>query len=204
MTTRRQVPFILVLMSVAVLFFGMSAAHAHKGCEAPLGEIQTLQSSLKPKKKLMRYWGEHSGFHPMGWVFRFSEESAAKRQVFIRNGLLYGSNGLLFNTSYVSGLSLLWDFVVDDQGRLFVLEPLALAGVARVHHSSFPFPVVFAGGISVLNGRVIRIDNNSGHFRPTGRELYSIIQSFRAAGVKIPDNGIEVVSRYRGQRLRRK
>ncbi|MFL0357332.1 hypothetical protein ACI5KX_12740 [Erythrobacter sp. GH1-10] len=64
-----------------------------------------------------------------------------------------------------------WIFAVDNATGDFYAMP---GGRDTAHHSSFfaGMPVMCAGNIYAKNGRLISIDNGSGHYQPTADHLY--------------------------------
>lgn len=115
-------------------------------------------------------------------VVKYSKEELAKRRVVInKQGLLvYKHNGVLVDTGNTRGM--LTDhgvrnsqshdvmiFVQTKSGKLYVAEGYA----GTIHHTSFTGgrSVRMAGEIQVLRGRIVGVNNRSGHYMPGGEYL---------------------------------
>jgi hypothetical protein len=96
-----------------------------------------------------------------------------QHRLFVRDGLLYRSDGVLFDTSASTSV---WGghspraiFVMDEFGNVYA-STVHAAG--RFHHSSFlaGSPVAGAGEIEVVDGRLTMVTDQSGHYLP-GRSM---------------------------------
>ena len=83
-----------------------------------------------------------------------------------------------------------WPFAMDSYGNLFTTDDEAQAG--QFNHSSFNAgkPVVCAGFLKVDHGQLIKINNNSGHYKPSLEELDSAVRLLERAQVFL--NGVIV------------
>lgn len=84
-------------------------------------------------------------------------------------------------------------FVMDQDGNVFGLRPIEHAGY-RVHHSSFfdGLPVASAGELQIVKGRVVSVNNRSGHYLPSmeiNHQFIEMLQSHRIStdGIKLTD-----------------
>ncbi|MBI3271796.1 MAG: hypothetical protein HYZ53_22585 [Planctomycetes bacterium] len=113
----------------------------------------------------------------------------ARRRVTVKDGKLLDANGNPLDTQAAetahnpgSGRAI---FVVDRHGNLFVeLEQK----VGEFHHSSFLGPgeeVAAAGEIEVVDGKLVKISNESGHFKPTGEFVDQAVTQLEAQGVDV-------------------
>ncbi len=109
----------------------------------------------------------------------------------VRNGLLYDATGNLFDTTRArsahtgAGTAI---FVMDAQGNFY---STMVHAVGEFHHSSFLAgqPVAAAGEMVVTNGRIVRITNRSGHYRPPGRLVDQAVARLEQLGVDV--SGVE-------------
>ena len=77
-----------------------------------------------------------------------------------------------------------YDYVVLEDGSLVVGESIPGAGHANLAQGN---PVKAAGVIEFQNGKVVYIDNASGHFIPIGgKAKFSALDAFEKIGVEIP------------------
>ncbi len=112
-------------------------------------------------------WKDASG-QPKGPVRYLNEGERADRELDVQGGLLvYRKTGQPFDTGERREGAI---FVIDANGRIFASqedEP------GRFHHSSFTGgqPVALAGNLIVSNGRLLHVNNASGHYKPDGDQL---------------------------------
>ena len=80
-------------------------------------------------------------------------------------------------------------FVVDLNGNMYIHEPLD----GFFHHSSFVkgMPVLAAGEIKFFDGRIVSLNNKSGHYKPDQESLDLPLSFFHEAGVRIEPEAIE-------------
>jgi hypothetical protein len=113
--------------------------------------------------------------------------SAADREearVFVHDGRLVGSQSLpLTEGKYI--------FVVDQEGRLIAQQPV----VGRIHHSSLSAgePVLTAGEFEIDGqGKLTRITNQSGHFRPNTASFEHFVAALEEQGVNL--DGVQALA----------
>lgn len=114
----------------------------------------------------------------MGWdaahrVEYLDEKQREQFRVVIHDGKLYyidTQNG--FSLIPCDSIGSLEEtiFVMNAQGDLFI-HPAAVTGI--IHHSSLlaGSPVMFAGQIQIKDGKILQIDNLSGHYLPGERNI---------------------------------
>ena len=144
------------------------------------------------------------------------DEEAAKHRILIRGGLLYfATNGQLVDTSGCPR----WagdaegpfreptlgsaGYVLNLQGDLFsgthapVDSPHQCMGKHPFYHSSYMAgtAVICAGRIFVKHGKLVGIDNGSGHYKPSAERLRDGIRELDRQGVPLEDLYCEDVSR---------
>lgn len=98
----------------------------------------------------------------------------------IEQGLLYRNNKLV-NTSGSATFNTKFDivdqdiYVVSRDGKIYAVNPDALD---NIHHSSFlkGRRVLCAGGMKVMNGKIKLITNDSGHYKPTNKQLVDFLR----------------------------
>ena len=81
-------------------------------------------------------------------------------------------------------------YVTDPLGTLYVAQKVK----GQFHHSSFlgGGTVCAAGGIVVNNGRLIKINPKSGHYRPGQRHFDRLLANLQAMGISL--EGVKVSS----------
>ncbi len=75
-------------------------------------------------------------------------------------------------------------FVIDASGRIYAS---AENEMGRFHHSSFTGgePVALAGHIVVRDGKILHLNNQSGHYRPDGEQLRQGVDLLGRAGADL-------------------
>jgi hypothetical protein len=83
-------------------------------------------------------------------------------------------------------------FVMDQDGNVFGLNPVEHA-YYRVHHSSFfdGLPVASAGELQIVKGRIVSMNNRSGHYLPSMEINHQFIEMLQSH--KISTSGIKLV-----------
>jgi hypothetical protein len=119
---------------------------------------------------LPQYVGEDRRPHwqsgePVRYV---SQDGRAAFQLHFRDGLIYDSEGRLFDTADAASLHTGEGraiFVMNQDGMFYAAKEHE---AGKFHHSSLAAgePVAAAGEMAVLNGRLVTISDASGHYRP--------------------------------------
>jgi hypothetical protein len=120
------------------------------------------------------------------WGVRYlSPDEAEQCRVFVRDGLLYGTDGRVVDTvgANLSGGDR-GIFVMDSQGNIYLSTQQE---VGTFHHSSFLAgqPVSAAGEIIVEDGRVLIVTNQSGHYMPAPESLQLFLDQLAAQGMDV-------------------
>jgi hypothetical protein len=128
---------------------------------------------------------------PSDGVRYLTPDEAEGYRVFVRDGLLYQTNGELLDTTDASSLHSgdgVAIFVMDPQGNLYVSTEHE---VGAFHHSSFLAgqPVAGAGEIVVEDGRIVGMSDASGHYRPPPQFLQQVLDQLQIQGLDI--SGLE-------------
>ena len=112
----------------------------------------------------------------------------------IKDGLIYHADGV-FTTDFILKdnpiLKNTYIWVLDHHGQLFAAPEYAqsICGKILNHHSffskkdGFGKPIACGGQFEVRDGKIIRIDANSGHYKPSKDQLILAIQFFNKSGV---------------------
>lgn len=88
-------------------------------------------------------------------------------------------------------------YAMDEYGNLFIddggLADKGGKGV-RMNHTTFLAGknVICAGTLTVTDGRLVRLTTNSGHYKPSGVNLYHCLEELRIAGVTITATTIDL------------
>jgi hypothetical protein len=109
-----------------------------------------------------------------------SRAERLQHQLKVRDGKLFDARGQLFDTGEGSAL-----YVMDSEGRFFA-RTFSLAD--DFHHSSFLAgePVAGAGLMRVHQGRILMINDSTGHYRPSGEFLQQVIDQLQKLGADTP------------------
>lgn len=101
--------------------------------------------------------------------------------VTVEGGLLKDAQGRPLSGSGI--------FVLSRDGQLIFT---ALATVGRVHHSSLAQgrAVAAAGELTLVDGRIMEINNHSGHYRPPAWLNRQVIEYLRSQGVEISESAV--------------
>ncbi|MFI6302501.1 toxin glutamine deamidase domain-containing protein [Amycolatopsis thailandensis] len=115
----------------------------------------------------------------------FSPERREEHRVFVRDGKLYWAHdGSPLDTSSVTGPFGKAIFAMDPHGNLYV----SLTWISgRLHHSSFLAgqPAAVAGHIEAVNGRLIKLTRESGHYQPEKEQLATGLDILAEQGVDV-------------------
>lgn len=150
-----------------------------------IDKYDKLDDSEKTKllETASKGWDERHG------VRYLNDEQRERYRIIINDGKLYyldtinGFSIKPFNTTRSLEESI---FVMNTKGDFFI-HPKAEVGV--IHHSSLlaGAPTMFAGQIQVVNGKILKIDNMSGHYKPNEQNILLGINYLRSRGVLSPD-----------------
>lgn len=82
-------------------------------------------------------------------------------------------------------------FVMDADGNMYVLAREWVIGIKAmgfdgVNHSSIPagHPIAAAGKLTIHNGKVVAMDNSSGHYHPSNAHLKQAISQLQTLGIE--------------------
>lgn len=154
-----------------------------------LDDSKPLRIKLKTVKMKSNYIGEETGID--SWcapskVKYFDEFERIKYKLTIKDGKLFDSKGVLFDTSKAgtihSGKGRVM-FVMDENGIIYASK-FQIRG--KLHHSSFLAgkPVASAGELKVVNGVVKEISRKSGHYTPSKVINKQIVKVLKSSGVE--------------------
>ena len=90
-------------------------------------------------------------------------------------------------------------FVMNLAGGFFVSQLCNDSNIVKFH-SCFTggTPILGAGTVSALRGQIIRIKNDSGHYRPTDPTLQMVLRKLQFNGVNISKILVEREPRFKG------
>lgn len=141
--------------------------------------------------------GEHLPGNPI-WngkqVKYLNDEERLHFRVFVYEETLYGSDGLLFDTtnSYT-----LWTprggraiFVMDAMGNIYS-SPYHILG--EFHHSGLlaGMPVAGAGELQVVQGKIQLISDHSTHYQPPRYITRQVLDNLNRQGIHIDESRVE-------------
>jgi hypothetical protein len=156
------------------------------GAPPPGNPASKAPLKMVPMQK--RYVGENKPNNSV-WgtpVKYLSDLERAKFKLEVRDGLLYDSEGKLFDTSDASsvhsggGRAI---FTMDEAGNIYASKYQA---VGEFHHSSLAGgePVAGAGELEVQNGVLTTVTNKSGHYLPPAECSNQVMDSFKSQGAR--------------------
>jgi len=137
-------------------------------------------------KMLSAYEGEHRQL-----VEYVHPEDLYKYKLDIVNGVLVNRNNKKVTTK--RGLTRILKgkaiFVVDGEGDVYISE---FFRPDYFHHSSFLAgrPVAMAGDIWIEKGRVVKMSNQSGHYKPGKKMMEQFIEYLTESGVDLSETEI--------------
>jgi uncharacterized protein YukE len=143
--------------------------------------------------------GEHlpgNNVWPGKQVTYLDDAGRESYRVIPREGKLVDVNGQPFDTA---GGVTHWSgdgraiYVMDEQGNIYASN---YQEVGKFHHSSLlgGKPVSSAGELEVRNGDLVRITDQSGHYRPTQAMTRQGVERLRAQGIPVRDDQITMIS----------
>lgn len=127
---------------------------------------------------------------PVGCVYEkyFDAKELAATEIFVRNGLLYRKQGGTFEIA---------NFNQKDKKYLYVIGLDKILRIVEesdtIYHSSFykGKPVYTAGKIRLIEGRIVSVSFESGHYIPSIKIGYQLLQILQEQGA-IFYNTVEV------------
>ncbi|WP_344931091.1 hypothetical protein, partial [Aquimarina addita] len=123
----------------------------------------------------------------LGYVQNTTRKNLADMNINAQSGKIRDANGNVLNTDNVNGEGLM--YVIDESDNIII--------GGRGGTNSYPHPTLIggvnpnvksAGMIRFKDGRVLEINNNSGHFKPSNSVLQQAEQIFRQ---KMPTNSFD-------------
>jgi len=128
------------------------------------------------------------------WLFEnlFPNDDSSRHPNIVRPSLLLKQRGAKW-----------YDYVVLENATLVIGERMASKGHANLAEGR---KVAAAGGVQVIGGQIVVIDNASGHYLPKGKKAQkAALDAFRKCGFSVSDNGyIEKVFNNKTRRWSRR
>ncbi|MBB5165774.1 PE domain-containing protein [Mycobacterium sp. AZCC_0083] len=131
-------------------------------------------------------------------VERWSPEKLEQHRVVVdEHGHMRDTDGTLFDTT---GATSHW---TPDGGRaIFIMDPHGNIYASleqergRLHHSTLSSgnPVTGAGELSVVNGRLVEVTGNSGHYMPGRTNTQNILDELARQGIDIHSINVEWIA----------
>ena len=127
-----------------------------------------------------------------GLIVYFSESDCLEALVRVREGGLLQRGETLEDDDYL--------YVLTRENRWLLCPKVELSCGASVKHSSLSRgkPVRAAGVVKVREGRVIRISNDSGHYRPGAASMRTMIRWLAEQGVSAESYVLDLSVKNRG------
>ena len=191
-------------------FFLALASSSYGDCSAILGGdkiqfvsrlennrsgLQSLKPALPHTKKIgAHYLGEEYGTAQMSAIWRrsgittnvtylYTESERAPYRIYFKDGLIVDASGVpLCQSTACSGI-----YVMTPSHEIYFKPGHAEPG--SFQHSSFLAggDLRSAGDIKIYSGKVLYIDNSSGHYKIPWEDNVQIIMEFRKNGVPDPE-----------------
>lgn len=156
------------------------------GARATLDEFDDVLYALRPQF----YREQQSGVPSEAPVRYLLPSERTRHEVIARGGRLVDRHGKVL----APGRALTGMFVLDRGGAL--LANFDDTDERGFHHSSFVAgePVAAAGCITVRDGRILSLSNESGHYIPAPSSLHRVMRKLSELGVsELPSVRLEVV-----------
>ena len=101
-------------------------------------------------------------------------------------GTFVDGQGQAFNAPNPAAQGRRWPYAIDNYGNFFTKEE-DTARADKFNHSSFNAgkSVTCAGETAIVNGRLLWIDNNSGHYQPTKQNLHTAVTVLGQEGIDL-------------------
>lgn len=163
------------------------ASSSNPQCFALFESGAILRLQMNPQ-----YVGENKGLYidPMTgsrWKVKyFNQQEKAKHNLFLKNGRFVSFKGKFFSSPFDHESSEYESILfVIDRNYNFLFLPKEQRG--KFHHSTLTSgeDVLFAGTAIIINGRLVEISNNSGHYKPSTRQTLEILKFLKNAGVDL-------------------
>jgi len=141
-----------------------------------------IEQIYQAKPMLSSYKDEDTRIVDHGVLIHYmSNEERESARVVIVNGTLYTSTGQ--PTPYGSDHEKL-NYAMDAAGNFYVLNQMAHPDL---RHSSFfdGRPAACAGDLEVKNGRIVKINSNSGHYSPSAKMFRNVLTELKRDGVDL-------------------
>ena len=164
---------------------------AEAGAWAPEAPLYTPRFPTTPL--LERYLGEEesSGDDRVESVRYFDNASRERYRVLARDGRLVDRQGRPLEPGVGAGAGDEGIYVMDAAGNLYATFSQERG---RVHHSSLlaGAPVAAAGTLAIEQGRLKKMSNYSGHYRPGAKTLEALRARLRQMGIDL--STVEVIA----------
>lgn len=150
----------------------MVATHGDR-CAEKLIEAMPLSGQLQLLSKAMSFDSEAANDSRRENFEYCSKEERLKYRLYIANGRFFHDIKLRRPVDTGSRQAI---YAIDEMGIVY-LKYEDQMGTGGFNHSSFMSgkPVMCAGNIQFKNGWLVMIDNGSGHYRPSARDLRNAI-----------------------------
>jgi hypothetical protein len=177
----------------------MSGSKVH-GAHKNLKEFAPKETALKNKKFEDLSYADFVKIHKLAAKEQLAGEvdflTKAQRKAFLaipQGGFFVDGTGNNIDAPDPPDADGRWPYAMDDYGNFFTkAEGSTKANVEMFNHSSFNAgkSVTCAGMVKILNGRLIWIDNSSGHYKPTKKNLHAMLCVLGQEGIDLARAGV--------------
>ena len=107
-------------------------------------------------------------------------------RVVIVNGVLYTAKG---EPAPYGRANEKLNYAMDAEGNFYIFNQ---TGHPELRHSSFfdGGPVACAGNLEVKNGRIVKINKNSGHYSPSSKMFQNVLTELKKDGADLTPAGV--------------
>jgi hypothetical protein len=187
--TRKPLAYLSVGIWMALLYAASAA-----GAAGVRGPVSLTPAQLRPRTEALYQTkpmngsrrGEDKRIVDHGVLIHYmSDQERENARVVIVDGELYTASGE--PTPFGRGGEKL-NYVMDAAGNFYIFDQ---TGHPDLRHSSFfdGGPVACAGDLVVKNGRIVKINHNSGHYSPSSKMFQNVLTELKKDGVDLSDAG---------------
>lgn len=162
----------------------------------PTGTGKIVKKSFESLSDLdfvnINKYAESVGIFGGGHVGFYRKTNRLEFLVMISGNSLVDAQDKSYNTTGFENTNM---YAIDGYGNLFVTDAIGLTKhVEYFNHSSFNAgkAVMSAGELTIVQGKLTRINNNSGHYKPTRANLHTAVKFFTEEGLDLSNANVEV------------
>jgi hypothetical protein len=177
--------------------FPISGSQVHM-VHKNLGEFAATETKLAGKRFEELTFADFQKIHKLAGREQMAEQvdflTKADRKAYLaipHGGTFIDGTGHPFNAPNPVAPGSRYPYAIDDYGNFFTKEE-GSTRAPKFNHSSFNAgkSVTCAGMTAILNGRLLYLDNNSGHYKPTKQNLHTAVKVLAQEGIDLSSTGV--------------